>query len=579
MPSDGQASSPQVPVLPGDLSLRIEKLGPLPLVNHFLDRAGIPALFERFVPSDNARCSLPYAQGLGVLLRSILMEREPIYRQHETVAGFAAEAFGLSTTDAAGLTDDQIGRALDRLFDADRGTLLTELVVQVGKTFDLSLTELHNDSTTVKFSGQYRSATGRPLRGKKAPLVTFGFSKDHRPDLKQLLFILTTSRDGAVPVHFRREAGNTSDVSTHPQTWDELCRITGRKDFLYIADCKLCSGEALDHIAGKGGRFVTVIPRNRFEDKHFREWIQTHEPDWDLVREKRNPRRRDGPRDQWRVHRAKLPSKEGWSVIWVWSTLLRLRQEQSRQERIARATQDLEKLAGHLAGPRPRRKSKEEIWVRVKDILVRCDVEKYFTVNIERTFDHEYRQTTPGRPGENTLYRRNSKGRWQLTFNLDQNMIAYDRKSDGMYPLLCNDSTLTPAQVLLAHKRQPAIERRFKELKSVFEIAPVFLKNEGRIEALFFLYFVALLMEAIIQRELRRGMARNRVRDLPLYPEERKTRRPTAEQIFRAFSTVERHVLLHGTSEVRAFEPKLTITQAWVLSLLGVDQTAYRQMA
>jgi transposase len=105
--------------------------------------------------------------------------------------------------------------------------------VSVGKTFDVSLAELHNDSTTVRFCGQYRSAKGRTIRGKKAPFITYGFSKDHRPDLKQILFILTTSRDGSVPLHFRCEAGNEADVSTHQATWDALCRIAGRKDFLY----------------------------------------------------------------------------------------------------------------------------------------------------------------------------------------------------------------------------------------------------------------------------------------------------------------------------------------------------------
>ena len=52
-----------------------------------------------------------------------------------------------------------------------------------------------------------------------------------------------------------------------------------------------------------------------------------------------------------------------------------------------------------------------------------------------------------------------------------------------MYPLLTNNKTLTPAQVLEAHKGQPTIEKRFEQTKSIHEIAPVFLKNERRIEA------------------------------------------------------------------------------------------------
>ena len=65
------------------------------------------------------------------------------------------------------------------------------------------------------------------------------------------------------------------------------------------------------------------------------------------------------------------------------------------------------------------------------------------------------------------------------------------------------------------------IEKRFEQTKTVHEIAPVLLKNEGRIEALITLYFLALLVQAIIERELRLAMKRDNIRELPLYPEQR----------------------------------------------------------
>ena len=133
------------------------------------------------------------------------MEREPIYRQQELVDTFTPEMFGLGRGKVGKLSDDGVGRALDRLFVADRGSLLTAVVVEAAKRFEIELDELHNDSTTVKFCGQYRAAKGRSIRGRRAPWITYGYSKDHRPDLKQLLFILTTSSDGGVPVQFRLE--------------------------------------------------------------------------------------------------------------------------------------------------------------------------------------------------------------------------------------------------------------------------------------------------------------------------------------------------------------------------------------
>jgi hypothetical protein len=116
---------------------------------------------------------MPYADGLGILLRSIVVEREPIYRQGETVRTFAAGLYGLGTDAEVRVGDDQLGRALDRLFDADRAALLTEIVVAVGQRFGVRFAQLHNDSTTIRFSGQYRnSRAGRRRRGRPAPWIT-----------------------------------------------------------------------------------------------------------------------------------------------------------------------------------------------------------------------------------------------------------------------------------------------------------------------------------------------------------------------------------------------------------------------
>jgi transposase len=84
------------------------------------------------------------------------------------------------------------------------------------------------------------------------------------------LFILTTSRDGGVPVQFRCSDGNQNDSPTHQETWDSLCKIAGRPDFLYVANSKLCRREAMGHIHYNHGRFVCVMPRNRLEDAEFR---------------------------------------------------------------------------------------------------------------------------------------------------------------------------------------------------------------------------------------------------------------------------------------------------------------------
>jgi len=188
---------------------------------------------------------------------------------------------------------------------------------------------------------------------------------------------------------------------------------------------------------------------------------------------------------------------------------------------------------------------------------------------------HSFKQSRRGRPGPDTVYRKITRRRYDIQWTLDDQAVAYDQKSDGMYPLLTNDAKLTPAQVLTAHKGQPRIEKRFEQIKTVHEIAPVFLKNEGRVEALFTLYFLALLVQALIERELRNAMKAAGIEQLPLYPEARACRRPTTEHVLRLFSLAERISILDGTDIVRVFPPNLSELQRQVLSLLGVPASTY----
>jgi transposase len=556
------------------LALSTERLGPLPLINHFLQRLGLEELLDRYVPTD-VRAAVSHARALGVLLRSIIVEREPIYRQNETVHQFAAGMFGISPEEMSHLCDDRLGRALDRLFDADRAALLTEVALAVGQRFGVQFDEFHNDSTSVSVCGQYGAASGRSIRGRTAPAITYGHSKAHRPDLKQLLFILTMTEDAHIPIAFRCTDGNVSDSRTHIETWNTLRALAGRADFLYVADSKLCSRQNMDHIDRAGGRFVTVMPRNRLEDEEFRKWIQNNTPDWECVWDRPNPRHADGPRDCWYVYRAELLSAEVCSVVWVWSSLLTLRQEARRRRNIAAATEQLKLVRQRLTGAKTRLRGGAEIDQQVKMILDRYSVSRYLKVHRTVREEHLFRQARRGRPGPETAYRKITRRRFDIQWSTDEEAIAYDHKSDGMYPLMTNDRKLSSAEVLQAHKGQPMIEKRFEQVKTVHEIAPIFLKNEGRIEALFTLYFLALLVQALIERELRLAMQRENITELPLYPEQRDCERPTTEQILRLFSLAERHKLSQGEHTVQVFQVQFTELQHKVLTLLGVEEQAF----
>lgn len=557
------------------MDLRSETVGGLPIVNHFFERLGLETLLERAVRRGNGRALIGPAKGLAVLLRNLLLSRLPLYSQHEWAERMAPSLLGLRAQDVPQLTDDRIGRALDRLFDADRATLLTEVVLRTVREFDIELNQIHTDTTTVTFSGAYTLATGRTLRGKKALRITRGYNKDHRPDLKQLLLCLTWSADGAVPVHYWAADGNVSDDKTHIATWDALCKLAGRSDFLYVADSKLCTRENLDHIARRRGRFITVLPATRAEDRFFRDWLQAHTPAWEQIASRQNLRRRSGSTDTWKAMEAPIGSAEGYRIVWVWSSLKTELDEAARQARNQKAYLAVEKFRTKLAGPRCRYKSRAMVVEAAEKLVGACGATRWTRVEVKEEQVPQFRQDKRGRPGKATRYRRRERLRFDVTCVPNEETVDYDARCDGIFPLITNDRKLSQADVLKAYKYQPRLEKRHAQLKSLYHVAPILLKNEGRVEALLFLYFLVQLVQSLIEREVRRGMKQHGLKKLPLYPEGRDCLAPCTERILQLFEGLQRHHLQQGRTAVQVFEPKLDKLQKQILGLIHIPATDF----
>ena len=559
---------------PGPFGLVGHRLGALPLINHFLDRIGLDAALERWLPAADRRFKLLPATAIRLLVVNLLVGRAPLYGLGEWAAPYAPHLLGLPGGDTGWLNDDRMGRALVSLFDADRASLLTDLIVGVVAEFGVDTSQMHNDSTSVSVHGQYRDADGRPRRGKPTAAVSFGHSKDHRPDLKQLVWILTVSADGSVPMAYRLADGNTSDDPTHIPTWDALVKVLGRRDFLYVADSKLCSGDAMRHVDGEGGRFVTVLPRSRGEDKWFRDWIQTNPPRW--TEAVRLPGERLGDLDRvWSTFASPLPSAEGYRIIWVHSTVKAARDTHARRCRIEAGTTAIDALNTRLAGPKTRLKTRAAVEQAAAQALAQTGSARWLETTATETVEESFRQEKRGRPGTGTRYRRTTRTRYTLTWRTRDDVIAYDAASDGCFPLITNDRDLPDTHVLAAYRYQPNLERRHHLLKSVQDADPIWLRDPARIEAIFCCQFLALLLGALIERQIRTAMRDAETRDIPLYPELRACEAPSAERIFAVLADLTRHELHHDGQLVQTFEADLTPLQQQILNLLGVPATAY----
>jgi len=197
---------------------------------------------------------------------------------------------------------------------------------------------------------------------------------------------------------------------------------------------------------------------------------------------------------------------------------------------------------------------------------------KWFTITIEEHEVEKFRQEGRGRPTERTRYVREAKTSFEVKHRVEYERLAAEVNSDGFFPLITNELSVTERDLLLAYKGQPALERRFAQLKTDFEVAPVYLQEVSRIAALLCMYFFVLLVEALLERELRRAMARSELASLPLYPEGRACGRPTARRVIDLFEEVQCHELRAENQPPVNFTTELTPLQRKVLRLLGMSK-------
>jgi transposase len=543
----------------------------VPIINHLLERMRLKEILQQHLPPDDPRLEVPTSCGLLLLVRNVLLSREPIYGLAEWSERYAPDLLGLTVRQLGKLNDDRIGRCLDRLFDATSPQLIMDVVRHVVSEFGVELEELHNDSTTVSFYGAYEEAAQEDRRrGRTTAAITFGHSKDHRPDLKQLLYILTVTEDGGIPVYFTTASGNVVDDTTHRATWDLLFELIGNVNFLYVADCKLATSENLQYIASRGGRFISLLPRTRKEDKQFRRRL-LEDPEaipWEHAYDVS----KDGEvMDRLHVCRENLTSEEGFRLLWFHSQRKQERDAAYRTRTIERTLKKLSELQERLQSPKTRFRQRSKVEEAVEEILANNGGKAWVRVTIEEVERETYKQATRGRPGKNTKYVKEVRTRFRLSMEIDQAQVLEDQAGDGVFPLITNDREMPPENVMRAYKRQPLIEKRFSQFKTDFEVAPVYLKEISRIQSLLCIYFFALLIQTLLERELRRAMAAAKEQALPLYPEGRACSAPTARRVFDVFESVQRHELSRDGT-VETFVTDLTPVQREVLKLLRLDR-------
>lgn len=545
--------------------LRRFHVGALPLVEQILHRLRLREILEEFI-APSGRQSVSDAQTLVLLAVNLTLAKDPLYELANWVDSLDLRPLGYRHRPQVRFTDDRFARALDRLYKADRSSLLTRLAVSAIAAFEVQCDAIHNDSTSVKACGRIagRTRTGLELR--------YGYSKDHRPDLKQLVYSLSITEDGAVPIHHHVYPGNRNDETTHIETWDALCRIHGSANFLYVADCKLCTYKQLAHIVEHGGKAVTIVPENFLEARHFKDQLRAASLPKKLLW------RRPTPNDEATTEYFYLFEGNyqidlaGYPIYWILSSHKRRRDQHSREARLAAAEEALSELAPRLNAYHLKRK--EDILLAVDDILKKHQVVDLLKVRLDTRLPR-VRGRPRGRPGQKVRYRYSYQFAYRLHWFRDAQALRQEARTDGVFPLLATDGTIKPRRALQAWKYQPRLEKRFAQFKSVHLAAPLLFKKIERVEANMFVFFIALLIQALLERHLRLHLAKRRAEPLKLYPEDRDAPHPTTSQLLKTFEGLSTYAVTAAGQPTEDFHDQLTHTHRAVLSLFEMTEAQF----
>jgi transposase len=542
---------------------RFKQVDVLPMVKYFMDQLDLFNIFTKYVPAKVGSLA-DHAQSLCILIANIICDNKPLYKVQEWLHQYS-DGLVEEPVDASLFNDDRLARALSALFRSERHSQLTEISSNAISVHQLLTAQIHNDSTSVTFIGKYDTPDPEAVKLKH------GHNKDFRPDCKQVVFGLNITADGNVPISYQLFDGNTADDVTHIPNWNGLRALLEKEDFIYIADCKLNSNQNLTTIAGKGGLFITIVPKNHREYKRFIEYLKQNEVPWEDGFSVESSRKK-GEFNVYKTYEGGQ-TKDGFRVIFVHSSSKQKDDESRRQKRIDKAIAELEVLSPKLNAYHL--KSKKEIKAAIDKICK--DVEAFIDVEILTNRKQIKVKLSPGKPSPNSIY----KNKWQITYGikwtLNEQALSEALRTDGIFPLITN-TKFEACEVLRKYKNQPFLEKRMYTKKTVLEVAPVFIKKEHRIEAMLFLYFIALMIVSLIERKIRMNMENEKIEKLPILPQGMNTKKPTWNNIRYFYRNVHYSQIIRNGVCIQAVVKGIGALHELINRLLELPDAVYKNL-
>lgn len=572
---------------PSDLRLETFPVGHLPVVRAAMDQLGIVDVLNQLLPQ-HSLSRVSDGECVAVMLLNILSGRMALFRMDQWLARTDAELLLGEGVDADAFNDTRLALALDHLDEVGTDRVMSEIVQRYLEQEDRPTAySVHQDTTSFSLYGAYEA--------EAEPDVTYGYSKDKRPDLKQLIFGLSLHGAVGLPLVSSVTAGNNSEQAVNRAHLAQLAKLLPESDEVtVVADCKVVDANTVGRVLGAGFHLVSLVPDTFSLRGQLIDAAWASSPDSEAWPElARQPGRLKADPDK--VYR-------GRSVLHPFPVQLRTPDGEPTLsvETMRMLVVHSSRLAGKFEAGLPARMEKE-----------RTALERFATRRGQKGFDcagdaraaAEKHKGTLGfhtaevlvEPVVQTL-KRPTRGRpvadsspptqtiWTVRYDIqvDEEAIEQARRRASCFVLITDwleeEGRWSDADVLDCYRHQHLIENHtgFRWLKSEGLVAPMFLKKPTRIRAMGLVLVLALMVRNTLQFTLR-GQLRERGETLPHPFTKKEVDNLTTEMALEWFAEV---VIVHAAfsdGPLTRAAPSLREPAQKILALLNIPRTCFHQ--
>jgi transposase len=462
--------------------VRVERLDHLGLIASVIKDLGLIAMIDRRLVPDEQEVITPGEAVAGMILNGLGFANRPLSLTPQFFANKPLDLLFREGINAEMFNRFKLGRTLDEASAYGCNLLFEELALAVCTHEGIDLRFNHLDTTSFCLTGEYI-----PDSDEHAICITHGYSKDHRPDLKQAVLELMVSQDGGVPFVSKSWDGNTSDTRVFQERAEALMSAfksaPSPRDL--VADAKLYCEDNATHLAKLG--FITRIPATLKVVSQ----VMSQALQWDTWQPV-DPKTRYQP-----LALGHYGMVQRWLVVYSQAAFERA--EATLKKATQRGDETIKKQLFHLQAKRfgTPQAAHEALAALAQDW-------QYHRVASSQLTEHK-RYAGTGRP---TLRTPRKASEWQIQAHVQANDAAIERAkhTKACYVLGTNidASELSDAEVITAYKGQSQVEGGFRFLKDpLFFVSSLFVKKPSRIEGLLMVMTLALLVYSVAQRRLR----------------------------------------------------------------------------